>query len=304
MESLNDIKIRVQELTEKEKWAEAYKLCNQILELDPENSSFIKLKKHIEAEVERKNQQSIENELKNLEPLLKEEKYEDYLRQISPLQSYVDQFPIIGEKIIQAQKLMGKQYEDRRDQALEEINNEIRQKKENLNFEKIFQNLDQLEKINIDKAKLAEVRSKAANIWINKLIKENTGLINSEKFEDIIVFLLKIQKIDPQNHQINSLIQRTKEKYQSYKIENKKDYIFKTLEEIKTLYIKKSYDKAMELAERVLNIDDKNEAAKTYLEKALKKANKESDRQILKDIVANYKKYKNLPDRKLLLIKI
>lgn len=294
MINLKELEKEVKQLIIEENWPKAYKICNQILELDNENSTFIKLKNRIEKEVKNSNKKLIIKELKKLENLLDQENYEEYLKQIAPLQSYASDFPEIERQIIKAKKALEKQYQDRQKNAFQEIENEINQKKEDLDFQTIIQKLELLQRINYDTKRVDLLLKKVKTIWINKQLKENQGLINSQKYEDIIIFLLKLKRVDDQNSRINNLIQKTKNSYQDFKIESKKDFIFKTTEEIKTLIIKKSYDKAIELSERVLFIDSKNPVVNNLYKKAIKLARKNSEKIIYQQILENSNNLKNL----------
>ncbi len=304
MESTKEIKQKIDEMIASERWAEAYKLVNQILALDPENGGFIKQKNKIENEVKRHNERAIVSELNNLEKLLKEGKYEEYLGKIAPLQTYINDFPIIGDKIVAAKKMMDASYQDKRNAVIKDLEKEVKEKGETLDFEKTLTKLDQFTTSNFDIAHINSLKQKVKQIWIGKLLKENDGLLNSQKYEDTIIFLLKLKKIDSENQKVLNLITKTKNRYQEYRIESQKDFIFKTIEEIKTLYIKKSYDSAIQLCERILLIDEKNVIAMNYAAKSLVKANKESEKQIYQQIKENYLKIKQNSPLKGNLVKI
>lgn len=292
MESTKEIKQKIDELIISEKWAEAYKIVNQILALDPENGAFIRQKNKIETEVKKRNEKAIVNELESLEKLLKDKKYEEYLEKIAPLQAYINDFPVIGDKIVSAKKMMDSSYQDKRNALISSLESEVKEKGENLDFTKTLTELDQFPVSKSDLARVSSLKQRVKQIWINKLLKENEGLLNSQKYEDTIIFLLKLKKIDSENQKITNLIIKTKDRYQEYRIDSQKDFIFKTIEEIKTLYIKRSYDSAIQLCERILLIDEKNPIALNYASKSLIKANRESEKQITKQIKENYLKLK------------
>lgn len=290
MPTLKDFEEQVQTLIKEEKWADAYKVCNKILSYDSENIKFIKLRKQIENEVANINQKAISEELAKIEYLIKEGKYAEYLKAIAPLQTFANNYPEIGKKILKAKKLLDAQYEKKRNDVFNEVAGEIKNKAD---FSTILPKLNTLYKLGIKQSEIKKLESKAISDYIDKQIKENQGLIKSQKFEDIIIFLLKLKKLDNKNAKVLSLINSTKKNYKSYKIESKKDYIFKTIEEIKTLYIRKKYDLCIVLCERLLDLDENSEIAKKYKEKATKKANKASDRKILENIFRDYKNFKN-----------
>jgi tetratricopeptide (TPR) repeat protein len=291
MATLKEYENQVKSLMIEEKWAEAYKICNKILSYDPENTTFIKYRNRIEKEVRNVNKRAITNELLRLEKLIKEKNFEQYLREIAPLQTYVTDFPEIGEKIVHAKKMLDKQYKEKRDRAFQEIADEIKQKGDSVDYETTLQKLENLYKLDIRQNEVLALEKKVKKSYIKQQIELNKGLIESNRFEDIIIFLLKLKKLDPQNAQVNSVINRIKNIYQRYKIENKQDFIFKTVEEIKTLYITKKYELCMELCERVIEIDPTNSMANKYYKSASRRANSQSIKKIDEDIYYDYKQF-------------
>lgn len=291
MSTLREFEQQIKSLITEEKWFEAYKLCNQILSYDPENTNLLKFKKHIEKEVKSLNQRSIQQELQKLEIYLNNHQYEEYLRNISPLQTYINDFPEIGQKILQAKKLLDKDYNQRKTQALQEIQDQIKNQGDHLDFDATLQRLEQINKLDSNSSKVKSLQNQLMNKYINTQLQQNQQLLKSHLFEDIIIFLLKLKKIDSKNHKITTLIEKVKAQYQIEKIENKKDFIFKTLEEVKILYITKKFDLSIELCERILSIDPKNKMAQNYLQKSENKASRASLRLINNQVIQNHQNF-------------
>jgi hypothetical protein len=286
----NQIKL----LINQEEWQKAYQLCNEILRVTPDNPRFIKLRDKIELAVREINRKSIKSELKSLESLLANQQYELYLEKIGPLQAYIQDFPEIKSLILKATSLLNKQYQQNK---IDFLNGQIQQV-QSLVQEKKFPDavllLEQLDKATKTDPKIKNLLTETKNQWIDSLINENQTLIESSKFEDIILLLLKIEKINPEYLKIKNLIQTVKKRYKDHKIENKKDFIFKTLEEVNVLIIKKKYDKAHELNKKILNIDPDNTAALQYRKFLLKKIHKLTDKELTQHIFAYYQTNKQL----------
>lgn len=293
MVQLEDFEKQVKTLILAKNWAEAYKICEKILSYAPENHEFLKLKLKIEKAVKEINQSSIKKELGKLEPLLHEQRFEEYLRQIAPLQSYVKDYPPIGQKILAAKKLMDDQYQKRKDAVFQEILNESKKNLTALDFQTSLQKLEQLRKTTYSLQKISSLEKKLRNNWIKQEIKLNRGLINSQKFEDIMIFLFSLKKINSANHEVTKLSNIIKKRYQLQKIENQKDFIFKTLEEIKNLYIRKRFDQCIELAEKILEIDSNNKQALKAFSQAKRQANHLSQKNLCKQIHENNQKFRS-----------
>lgn len=295
MSNLKEYQQEIEKLIAEENLPKAYEICNRILSYDPENSTFIRLKHRIEKTVQEINRKAIREELQGIEHLLAEKKYAEYLKSIAPLQTYVNQYPEIARKILQAKKLLDQEYSSRREQAYQEILHSLRLGK-NLDYQEIIQKLENFSKLGIHVTEIRQRLRQVRRKYIAEQIRLNHGLINSAKFEDILIFLLKLKKIDPQNKQILQLISRVNESYRDFKIESRKDFIFKTEEEIKTLYLKKKYDYCVELCRRVLEIDSQNSLAAKYLTRAQSKSNIESERQIITSIRQFYRNFPQTKD--------
>lgn len=288
MANLKDYQKEVEKLMAEENWSKAYEICNKILGYDPENTTFIKLKSSIEKQVKQINSKAISDELNNYNHLIHEKKYEEYLKAVAPLQAYIKQFPEIGTKIINVKKLLDDEYFQKREQAYRELIKDIHAIKGEFNYAETVNKLENFVKLGIHKNDIQNLIKKIKSRHVNNEIEKNSGLINSQKYEDILLFLLKLKKIDKENSQINNLIKKVNTAYKEFKIESKKDYIFKTLEEIKTLYLTKKFDYCVELSERILGIDGNNQLANQYLKKATIKSNDESEKKIINSIYQNY----------------
>jgi hypothetical protein len=154
--------------------------------------------------------------------------------------------------------------------------------------------LEQLDKAAKTDLKIKNLLLETKNKWIDFLIEENQSLINSSKFEDIILFLLKTEKINSDYLKLKNLIQSVKKRYKDNKVENKKDFIFKTLEEVKVLIIKKKFDKAHELNRKILNIDPDNQVALQHRKFLLRKIHHLTDKELNQHIFDYYQRNKAL----------
>lgn len=291
---LSEYENQVKLLINQEEWQKAYQLCNEILRINPDNPRFIKLRDKIELAVKEINRKSIKNELKNLEPLLANHQYQLYLEKIGPLQAYIQDFPEIKSLILKATTLLNKQYQQNKVDFLDKQIHQAEQLVQEKKFAEAVLLLEQLDKATKTDLKIKNLLSESKNQWIDSLIEENKALIESSKFEDIILFLLKIEKINPEYLKIKNLIQSVKKRYKDNKIENKKDFIFKTLEEVNVLIIKKKYDKAHELNKKVLNIDSDNTIALQHRKFLLQKIHKLTDKELTQHIFDYYQRNKQL----------
>ncbi|MGL5831354.1 MAG: hypothetical protein ACRCZE_04370 [Candidatus Altimarinota bacterium] len=291
---LSEYENQIKLLITQEEWQKAYQLCSEILRITPDNPKFIKLRDKIELAVKEINRKSIKTELKNLEPLLANHQYQEYLEKIGPLQAYIQDFPEIKSLILNATALLNKQFQQSKVDFLNKEIQESEQLVQQKKFPEAVLLLEQLDKAAKTDLRIKSLLLETKNKWIDSLIEENDALINSSKFEDIILFLLKTEKINPNYPKLKNLIQSVKKRYKDSKVENKKDFIFKTLEEVNVLIIKKKFDKAHELNRKILNIDPDNQTALQHRKFLLKKIHKLTEKELTQHIFDYYQTNKTL----------
>ena len=270
----------IKDLIKQEKWKDAHRACLEILRFDPENIKIIRLKNKIEKAVRKINRGSIEQDLRNLEPLWKEKKYQELLEYLKKLQPYAADVPKISGLIIKAGKEYQKQLLSQQKQYLQQELKEINDLAAATKYADAVKTADKLLALQLDEEKIREVLKKLKSDWIASELQQNQALTGGEKYEDILLFYQGLLHIDGKSDRVKKLIDTTKKKYQVYRVQQKRELIYKQLEKIKTLYQMGRYEQVMDLTEEIVSIDPSNKEAKFYLAKAGKKAEKALDREI------------------------
>jgi len=291
---IQELEQKVQELMKTQEWSQAYKICLEILRADPGNKKFFEYKLKIEKEVKNSNHKAIVHDLERIEPLYNEQKYEEYLSELRKLQAYSKDFPEISEKIIKGQKALEKYLQKSQGEYLNELLRQINQLRKDKKYQEaldICEKIKNLKGIEYNTEKLSkDIKHELSE----NEIQEHQSLLNTTKYEDIILFLIQSLNKDPSNSNLKRLLAQKKHEYLLFKIDTKKDYIYKTLEEIKTLYLMKKYDKMIELSENILQINPNDKSALSYKNKAKKKLQKRIDTEIKQQIINNYNNFKSL----------
>ena len=112
-------------------------------------------------------------------------------------------------------------------------------------------------------------------------------MVNAQLFilkQDIFLFYQTLLQIDPTSRKLKDLFAAAKKKSQQANIEEKRDFIFKGIEEIRTLAQLRKYDKVALAAEEILAIDPLNDEAKKFLKHAKKILNKQRDEAVRKQM--------------------
>jgi len=281
---------KIQELMKEKQWLQAHRACLEILRFDPENIGIIHLKNKIEKKVKSINRKVIKTDIEKLQPLWKEKKYKDLLLNLKQLEPYINDVPKIKTLILRAEK----NYEKEMRVELEnDYQNEIKKTGELINEKKFHEALQLAEKLRLAKIHVTELKKLIFSIrtnWINDELVRNKILTEGQKFEDILLFYQSLLLIDPTSEKIKNLITQTKKKYQAYKIDEKKEFIYKSLEEIKTLIQLKKYEKALEACLEVLQYDPANKLALSYKKNLTKKVEKLIQNEVAAQILSTHKK--------------
>lgn len=260
-------------LLNEEKLVEAHRACLEILRYDPENIKVIKLKNKIEKMVKKINIKTVKNELKELKPLWREKKYEELLAGLIKLEPFISNYPRLKKIILKVKKHYEAQLKNQKENYYQ---NEIKKINELIKTKKFQQGIDAAEKLRVLKMhenELKKLLSNAHRAWIDDEIDQNKILLQSEKYEDILMFYQKLLKIDATDSRLKQLIDKTKKKYQLYKIDDKREFIYTGIEKIRILYQHKKYEKALAASEEILDIDPKNKPARFFSENSRKKIN-------------------------------
>jgi len=289
---LKDAMDRINALIMQEKWLEAHRACLEILRFDPENIKIIRLKNKIEKNVKKVNQKAIQQDLDNLKPLWDEKRYEELLKQLKKLEPYKVDYPPLENIILKAQGLYKAQFGEQQKEYIQQEMAEIKKLNSAGNHQEAIRRAEKLRTLALNEAEIKKLITEIRLRWVDSEISNNKSLLDSERFEDILIFCQGLYRIDSKSAKVKKLIEDKKKQYQNYKIQQKRDIIYKAIERIKTLYQLKKYTACMDTAQEIIDIDASNKEALTYFKKAKKRAEKLRDKELYKQMKALSKQEK------------
>lgn len=290
---IKDALIRINTLMEMEKWKDAHRACLEILRFDPQNIKVIRLKNKIEKIVKKINIKTLKSDLASLEPFWKEKDYPSLVENLKRLEPYANDYPKIRKLYLLAQKKYNEQLIAQQTQLLRQEMEQMQKLAKENRYEEAVKLGEKLITYHFNEEKIKSKLQIIKNNWITYELTKNKGLLESEKYEDILLFYQGLLHINSKNKKIKKLIEKTKKAYQIYKIQQKKDFIYKQLEKIKTLYQLNKFEQVMTLAEELLDIDPQNKDTLYYYKKAKKKAEKLTEKEILKQMKKNREEVNN-----------
>ncbi|GEM_PF-983739 len=261
----------IQNLIADRKLPEAWRACLEVLRIDPENVKVIRFRNKIEKMVRKVNKKAIKKDLKDLQPLWHEKKYDELLTGLKKLLPYQADYPRLEKIILKAQKTYNKELLAIQKKYFagqyEQIRSLVNEKK----YQQAVTVADKLLPLNFKLQKIKKILRKIRKSWVDLLLKQNEALLQSSKFEDMLLFCTQLKNIDPDSTKVNRLTRSIKNAYQQYRIEEKREFIYSSLEKIRTLLQLKKYEKALEALEEILAIDPYNREGRSLYKKAKQK---------------------------------
>lgn len=290
---------KIQSLMTENRWLEAHRACLEVLQFDPDNIRIIRFKNIIEKKVKNINKNAIKEDLKNLQSLWKEEKYEEYLRHLKELEPYIIDYPPLKDIILKAQSVYQKQVRKQQEAYYRSTIADIQKLMQEQKFQEALRDAEKLRILNVQEKELKNFIAKIRTDWVEMELKKNKHLLESQKYEDILLFYQNLLRIDSKSQKLKKLIESTKNKYMVFRIQEKRELIYKGLEKMKTLYQLQKYQRTMEAAKEILNIDPQNKEARKFFVKAEYKMARSIDKELLiqmrsaqKQMKEQYKKTK------------
>lgn len=282
---------RILDLYHEGKWQEAHRGCLEILQYDPENLKIIRLKNKIEKIVQKINRDALKKDLEQIKPLWHEKKFAEILAYLHKLEPYASDYPPLRKLLIRAQKAYNNETYRQQEEHFKETIAAIQTIAQNGKFQEAIHETEKLRLLKLHDASLQNLIQKIRSDWIHSEISKNQALLNSTKYEDILLFYQHLKQIDPRNELLDREIVKTKKQYQLYKIEEKKEFIYKGSEEVRTLYQLKKYEKAVQAAKEILEIDPSNREVRFYYKKALVKTNHLISNEVITQMLSAQKQH-------------
>lgn len=291
--------VQAQAAYEKEDFQESYKICLKVLEMDNENTDFLKLKEKIENAVQNYNIHLIDKEIKKFEPLWKEEKYEELVNNLQQLFKSVPHYQKLEKLLAKAEEKYREQSAKSRENSLKNYIKYLKDLLEKNEFGQIIEKINDTEKHFSKEENLRKIHLEIKDKIIKKKLDQKKTLMESEKYEEIVNFLYQLHYVHPASKKLEKLLRKYRKKLLEQQLENKQDFIFRTKENIQNLILLGKFEFAIAACKELISIDPKNIFARKILlssEEKLKKLLRETMyRQITENLAVLKKEFRENP---------
>lgn len=262
---------KIKTLMKQEKWLEAHRACLEILRFDPENLKVIRLKSRIEKIVKKLNVKALKDDLQSIQPLWQEKKFDELMAHLKELEPYKNEYPPLKKFIKKVQGAYRETMREQQEKFYEGELKRIEQLRREHQYQEAVRSAQKLRILKLHENEVKKVLRQIKNEWVEYELEQNKTLLESEKYEDALLKLQQIKKIDPKSLKIQGLLKNIKAKYQSHRVMEKRDFIYKGIEKTRTLMQLKKFDKAVQAVQEILDIDPNNTKAQSLFMKAKRK---------------------------------
>lgn len=290
--TLNQEIHRIKELVSNQRLKEAYTACNKLLLNFPESGKAHKLQKRIEKIVFKQNVASVKKDLKKIKPLWGQHKYGELVKNLQALQRYVPGYAPVEKQLFQAKKLYNKYHKKEQKDALKQYIKTIGEKMQKEEYEEAITFSKQVLHKIPDNEQAAFLLNKAKRLFVKKKINDNKHFLEGNDFEKIQKFLHGLLEFNPNSNQVNEMLKKARKREKLTLEMDKKEFAFKSYENIMVLYKKKKYDKVVEALHELLAVEPDNLKYLELLSKAKKKFSKQLNREVISKIFNLQEKYK------------
>lgn len=274
------------------KYKEAYKLCVDFLNKFPEERTFIKLKEKIEEEVMEANVKIVDEKIESMEKFWKEENYAEILRALQPLLKLTPDHKSLQKELLKAQDLYKEKIEQSQNAFL---------KNQRIKWEKILKEtpdtlIDEfiyIERNQPGNHQVENLVNEYKQKYITKKIEDKKELLDSDKYDSIFHFIDQLKKVDDQSAVLKTLETKIKNRQHGSQIEETKEFVYSGESHLLTLMKIKKYDKAIKVAEEILEADKSNTRVAKILKEAEEKFYSQSRDNVVDIIVQNQKALDN-----------
>lgn len=274
-----------------DKLKEAYDFCNKLLLNFPESYRLSKLQGKIEKLVYKKNVEIVKDDLKELKPLWKDEKYDEILIKLAELQKFAPGYPLLEKEIKRAQQMKLK---DKQHMQKDTLTRYMKTAEEHMKKGSYPAAITTLKRVILklpDYEPAILMLSEARESYIKQQIKDNKVLLKGKEFDKIADFIKHLKTVNSESKEVKELVKKLSKREEMAQKFTKMDYTYKTFEEIQTLYQKRKYEQAIKALKEYVQIDKENLKALELLDKSRKKFDKQLSKEIFSKMKLLQKKF-------------
>lgn len=264
------IEQQVNQLCANNKFKEAYKLCVEAYHTSPTETDLLKLKDRVAKDIQNQNKEIIDRKLAEVKPLWSQKKYKEILFKIKPLVRISPRNEKLLKNIKKAQDLYREQIKNTEKQFFDKF----RIKFDPLigtNHQELLTKLFNLERKNPGNKKIIAFTASYRDKIIKSEIDNMKEVLDSDKFDIIYRFLDGLKNIDKKNPRIKEIEEQIKRKHFGSQIEEAGEFVYQGEQHLDVLMKLKKYEKAIIVAEEIIEIDKDNQKIAKILEKAKRK---------------------------------
>lgn len=287
----SQIEQNIQKLLVEKKFKQAYQMCSELISKFPEEASYVQLLQRIEKEVEKENRGKIKQKLKELDPLWKEEKYGEIIRELQKILAIYPNHIETANLYEKAQKLYAQYVRKQQDSFEKEQRIRLGEMLKS-NPDMLIMELLELERNNAGNSQVQALIHEYRTAVIKKKIEEKRDLINSGKQPDLNNFINQLNKIEDGNIETKKVLDQIEKSLAQKQFESEKEYLYENKQHINNLLKLKKYDKALQAIRELLDKYPKDTELRSMLNSTKKKSFRQTKLLAVKAIEEKQKSFR------------
>jgi tetratricopeptide (TPR) repeat protein len=270
-EDIDQIFAKIDEFRSLGEFKKAYSLCLDILEVDPENGKAVRLLKKLEKDIKGKTIEEIEESIKKLKPLWEKKAYRELVEKYHEFYEVIPDYEPLQKLMAKAESKLKEEALHQKEHFVDHFEEELKGMLERGEYKELILKASQTLAAYPSNKRIAEIGEEMRVKTIKKQLKENKALLKSHNYIEIIKFLERLNAIEPSYGKIPKLIKKYKSKGLTKLNDEQREFIYKGISNLETLMQLKKFEEAIEVANEILQVDQKNSQAINILEKAKEK---------------------------------
>lgn len=258
---------QIQAMLDSGELASANSNIEEYLSRNLDDPKALKIYRKIQKQIYQNNLKKVKEGIRIAESMWDQKRYEDLLNLYLKLQPYAPNYKPLQRLIDKVYKVQGKSVQKKEDTAMSDFNTTLTQYIQTKNFDRALDFLQEAIKKDPDNPGFQKTLLDLKRKIIDHKLTTNKSKFKKASPPDIYDFIKSLYEFEPTYYKTQQLLVDQHEKLKYY-YANKKDLFVKDAKrQIRILYNKKEFEKALQAVNELQKIDPSNSLAKRYRKK-------------------------------------
>lgn len=272
---------KIKSLMQEGNYLDAMTGCEELLRVAPGETKALDLYKKARNAIIKENLKKVDAKIKAIDHLWKEEKYQELLGIYTQLIEYAPEYRKLQKLLKKAHEKATKKWNADRKTITDNFIRTIEQEIKASNWEKARQTAKDFTQTTNNGIAAEKYRKRVEDEYVEDQLKKNRPILNSEKFEEILLTYENLMQHAPWNKKLQKGLKQTQKDFIYHQKDAQLRLIKSSTLKIKILYNTQKYEDCEQVCNEVLRAENANEFAQDFLKKAKRKLAKIRDKKVI-----------------------